>query len=280
MYILIVTISLIAGAALFMLASRLLPDMLLRYRKYFTHQVDQGLKHVFLFSNIELLFIVHIILTITLVVGGNILLGYTGIIIGTLISVAAPAIWLSLLRKRRKQNFIVQLPDVLTSISTSLKAGSNLSKAFELVSRQQPNPAAQEFMLIISEYKMGKPIDLSLKDMALRMSCYEVDLMVSAISISRGVGGDLATTLDNLSVTVQTKIHMEEKISALTAMGRMQGWVVGFIPIAVLLVMNIQEPEGMSAMFNEPVGLTVLAVITAMTLLAAFMIYRIVNIDI
>jgi len=280
MYILIVTISLMTGAVLFLIASRLLPYMLLRYRKYFTDQVDHELKHVFLFSNIELLFVVHIVLTITLVVGGNILLGYTGIITGTLISVTMPAIWLSQLRKRRKQKFIVQLPDVLTSISTSLKAGSNLSKAFELVSRQQPNPAAQEFMLILSEYKMGKPIDLSLKDMALRMSCYEVELMVSAILISRGVGGDLANTLDNLSETVQTKIHMEEKISALTAMGRMQGWVVGFIPIAVLLVMNIQEPEGMSAMFSEPVGWVVLAVITVMTLLAAFMIYRIVNIDI
>jgi len=60
----------------------------------------------------------------------------------------------------------------------------------------------------------------------------------------------------------------------------MQGWVVGLIPLAVMLMLNKQEPEGMKALFTEPVGWLVLGIIIFLMLIAIIMIRKIVNIDI
>ena len=101
-----------------------------------------------------------------------------------------------------------------------------------------------------------------------------------AISISRSVGGNLADTLETLAKTLREKAQIEGKINALTAMGRMQGWVVGLMPVAVMLMLRHQEPEGMKALFNEPIGWATMVVIGILMAVAAMMIRKIVNIDI
>jgi tight adherence protein B len=148
------------------------------------------------------------------------------------------------------------------------------------IAEQQPPPISQEFMVILSEYKMGRPLEDSLMDMYKRINRQEVDLLISAISISRSVGGNLADTLETLAKTLREKAQIEGKIDALTSMGRMQGWVVGLIPVAVMLMLRKQEPEGMNALFNEPIGWITLAGIALLMFIAVMMIRKIVNIDI
>jgi len=278
--LIIIVLSVTLGITIFLVCCKIFPVLFVHYKSYFSSKIEHGIKHHVLFIDFALFIRFHILLTIVLIIIGYGLLSYTGIILGIIMSIMLPGVILTRLQKTRTHDFVAQLPDVLTSISTSLKAGGNLSRAFDQVVIQQSNPASQEFRLILSEYKMGKSIQDSLKDMADRMSCYEVDLMVSAITISRGIGGNLAATLEVLSDTVRKKSYMEEKIKALTAMGRMQGWVVGLIPVVVFFIMQQQEAEAMKAMYNEPLGWMVLGCVSVMSLLAAFMIFKIVNIDI
>ncbi len=250
------------------------------YRNNFVNKMDHGLRNLFLVKDPKTLFLLHIAGIIAGTGLGYLYADMFGLVAGCIISIALPGLIIKKLKKKRINNFIYQLPDALNSISASLRAGTNLAKAMQQIAEQQPPPISQEFTLILSEYKMGKPLEESLMDMGKRINRQEVDLLISAISISRSVGGNLAETLETLAKTLREKAQIEGKIDALTAMGRMQGWVVGLIPLAVMLMLRKQEPEGMAALFDEPIGWITLVVIAFLMFIAAMMIRKIVNIDI
>jgi tight adherence protein B len=150
----------------------------------------------------------------------------------------------------------------------------------EIAIQEQTPPISKEFAVILSEYKMGRKLEESFDDLYKRISRPEVELLNSAISISRAVGGDLADTIESLADTLRERAKVQNKINALTAMGKMQGWVSCLIPGLVALSLFKQEPEAMEVLISEPIGWITLAVISVMMLGAIFVINKIVDIDI
>jgi tight adherence protein B len=112
------------------------------------------------------------------------------------------------------------------------------------------------------------------------MNTPELDLMNTAMNVSRRVGGNLADTLESLARTLQEKAHIEGKIDALTSMGRAQGWVVGLLPVFIGFVLYEQQPQRMSLLFTQWYGWIVLGVVAIMMAMAAWMIRKIVTIDV
>ena len=195
-------------------------------------------------------------------------------------SAMTPGITLRIIRKKRAKMFVYQLPDCLGSIAGALRGGANLTRALELVAKQQPAPMSQEFIMVLAENKVGRDLEESLDDLYKRIQKQELNLMNSAITISRSVGGNLADTLDSLAETLRETAEMEGKVEALTSMGKMQAWVIGCIPFLVAMVMLKKEPEGMMALVTTPVGWAVCGLIATMLTIAAVMIKKIINVDI
>jgi tight adherence protein B len=197
-----------------------------------------------------------------------------------LAGLAAPRAALALVRARRIRMFVQQMPDAMQSMASSLRAGANLSKALELMATRQPVPLSEEFSLLIAKQRLGHDIGESLGDLRRRVPASEVDLFNSAVLISRRVGGNLADTLESLAATLREKAQVEGKINSLTAMGRLQGWVLCLLPALVGGVLYLQQPDRMSRLFTDWFGWAVLAAVAAMMTLAVWMIRRIVNIDV
>jgi tight adherence protein B len=250
------------------------------YESAFVSSVAAGLKQNFVIANPQALFLLSVGLTLLLGSLGYALIGPAGAVGGAVVSVIAPRLALRYFARRRTKQFVYQLPDALLALASALRAGSNLTKGLELLSTRQSPPLAQEFTIVLAEYRVGRQLADSLVDMRRRVDTPELDLMNTAINVSRRVGGNLADTLEALAKTLQEKAHMEGKIDALTSMGRAQGWVVGFLPIFIGFVLYQQQPERMSLMFTEWYGWIVLAVVAVMMTVAAWMIRKIVNIDV
>ncbi len=250
------------------------------YETAFVARVSAGLKQNFVVANPQLLFLVSVLLTVVLGSIGYAWIGPVGAVAATLLSVIAPRLAVTYFARRRNRQFVYQLPDALLALCSALRAGSNLTKGLELLATRQPPPLAQEFTIVLAEYRIGRQLAESLADLRRRVDTPELDLMNTAINVSRRVGGNLADTLESLARTLQEKAHMEGKIDALTSMGRAQGWVVGLLPVFIGFVLYQQQPERMSLMFTEWYGWIVLAVVAVMMAIAAWMIRKIVNIDV
>lgn len=250
------------------------------YEKAFVHHVGAGLKYNFIAADAQTVFALSAVATIAFAFIGFYVLDGVGVVLGVLFGILAPRIAMKRIAKTRIRRFVYQLPDALLALSSALRAGSNLTKGLELLSTRQPRPLSQEFTIVLAEHRVGRQLADSLADMRKRIDTPELDLMNTAINVSRRVGGNLADTLESLAKTLQEKAHIEGKIDALTAMGRAQGWVVGLLPIFIGFVLYQQQPERMGLLFTEWYGWTVLAIVAVMMTIAAWMIRKIVSIDV
>jgi tight adherence protein B len=250
------------------------------YRRAFIDTVDASLRRNFIVADPRVLFALSVVLTLALAALTYSSVGPLGTIGAVIAGLAGPRLIASRIAKRRRKQFVYQLPDALLAFASALRAGCNLTRGLELMAERQPRPLGQEFTIVLAEHRVGRPLAESLSDLRRRIGAPELDLLNTAMNVSRRVGGNLADTLESLARTLQEKAQVEGKIDALTAMGRAQGWVVGLLPIFIGLVLYQQQPERMSLLFTQWYGWVVLAIVTTMMTLAAWMIRKIVSIDV
>lgn len=252
----------------------------LLYQSSFIANIGSRLTRNFVLTNPRSLFLISLVSAALGVTIGYATLGPAGALVAASLCLTAPWLFARRITSQRRKRFVYQLPDALLALGSALRAGCTLSRGLELMAERQPTPLSQEFTIVLAEYRVGRPLAESLDEMHRRIGAPELQLMNTAVNVSRRVGGNLADTLESLARTLQEKAHVEAKIDALTSMGRAQGWVVGLLPIFIGLVLYQQQPDRMSLLFTQWYGWIVLGVIAAMMTVAAWMIRKIVNIDV
>jgi tight adherence protein B len=252
-----------------------------RYRAQFTERTSFQAREFFLFIDPGKIFAAHV----TLVILGSILtmLFFHGFVPGLAIGCALgffPRFMYARLRQRRLRRFEEQLPDALTMLSGALRAGLSLRSAISQLVIEAPAPLGQEFTLLLREQRLGATLEQSLNGLALRIPTATTLLTVSAMRIASETGGGLAEMLERTANTVRSSLQIEGKIGALTAQGKMQAWIVGLLPIGLMLVLTQMEPGAMSVLWHTPMGWGALAVIGVLEALGIYVIRRIVAIDV
>lgn len=162
-----------------------------------------------------------------------------------------PFFYMKQRQAKRKQAFAAQLPDVLTLLVGSLRAGYGLSQAIELLSREVPDPAATEFQRVVRSMSLGLPLQKALQLMAERVESDDFDLVVTAITVQYEMGGNLSTILDNISSTIRERVRVLREVQVLTAQQRMTGNVLAGLPVFLAVALSFISP-GYFEPFFEP----------------------------
>ena len=82
----------------------------------------------------------------------------------------------------------------------------------------------------------------------------DIRILVTAILVHRQVGGNLAEILDNIAYIVRERFKLRRQLRVITAQGRMSGYVLAVLPIALGLAIYALNREYMMPLFNEPLG--------------------------
>ena len=279
---LVVVATVFACATLLMMALMLRgQQFVLDYKSAFTETASSSLADMFSFADPVKLFYINIgaVVIIPLLVWS--LFRDWKIALAVLVLLLfIPNILYKTGRKRRFKKFEKQLPDGLAMISGSMRAGASLNIALESLVKEQQPPLAQEFQLFLREQRIGVDFEDSLTHMETRVPLPDLGMVISALRISREVGGNLAEVLEALADTLRRKHTMEGKIDSLTAQGKLQGIVMTGLPILLAVLLNFLEPEAMEKLWTTPIGWAVLGVIVFMEGRGYFMISKITTIDV
>lgn len=252
-----------------------------RYRENFSARAGLRVRELFLFIDPAKIFLANIAV---MALGAMLAWLATGSALSAIPVFFAlallPRVLFTWMRRRRLRTFENQLPDALTMLSAGLRAGIGINAAISQLVAETHAPLAQEFALLMREQRLGVTLEQSLNHLSQRMPTQSTILVVSAMRIAHETGGGLAETLERTAHTIRTRLQLEGKIGALTAQGKLQAWVVGALPLVLMLVLNKMEPEAMSLLWHSQMGWATLAVVAFFESMGIYVIRRIISINV
>jgi tight adherence protein B len=171
-----------------------------------------------------------------------------------LIGFASPICWATYRARKRMKAFDNQLPDLLITIAASLKAGHSFRHAIQAVVDEGADPAAKEFRRVLTETRLGRPMDQALAEMGERVGSKNLTFVLNSVTIQRQIGGSLAGLFDMVAETVRQRQQFARKIRSLTAMGRMSAYVLGGLPFAMAFLISLISPPYMGPLWHTGIG--------------------------
>jgi len=207
------------------------------------------------------LFAVTVILTIgTFAITRNPIVA----LIAAAVTLMVPQALLSMRIRRRQKAFVNQLPDMLTLLAGTLRAGYSIGQGFESVSTEISEPMGRELRRVVTESRLGRPLEEALEAVGERMQSSDFAWAVMAIRIQREVGGNLAELLLTVADTMTQRERLRRDVSTLTAEGRMSAIIIGLLPPGLCAVMWVMNPEYIKELFTPGLGYILLGVAVVM----------------
>ena len=166
----------------------------------------------------------------------------------------APIFFLNMLKKRRVAGFEKALPEVIDTLSRSLRAGHSLTAALSIVAENAPEPARSEFQEVFRKQNFGLPLRDALMELLDRIPSQDLRVLVTGILVQKDTGGNITTILDRTSSVIRERLKLQGDIRVHTAQGRMTGWILCSLPFIMLVTLNLMNPGYSKVLTDTPVG--------------------------
>jgi tight adherence protein B len=201
-------------------------------------------------------------------------------LVGLLIGLAGPFLYLVIKESRRTSAFLAQLPDTLQLLAGSLSAGYSLPQAVDAVVQEGNQPIAGEFNRALVESRLGVNVEDALDGIAGRMKSEDFGWVVMAIRIQREVGGNLAEVLKTVAGTLRERERLRRQVQVLSAEGRLSAWILGGLPPVFALYLVLVRRSYIEILYTDPIGIFMLVVMLIQMVVGAFWLSKVVKVEV
>jgi tight adherence protein B len=213
---------------------------------------------------------------LVLIATRNFLLAAMVVLLGTV----GPFLYLAVRASRRQAKFDEQLPSTLQLISGALQAGHSLQQAVDTVVHEAGDPIAAEFQRVLTEARLGRPLEEAFEAMAKRTGSVDFGWTVMAIRLQRQVGGNLAEVLSTVSQTIRDRYSLKRQIKALSAEGRLSSLILSVLPILLFGALLLFNPQFLRPLYTTSVGLMMMAGSAVLMILGVIWLRKITEIKV
>ena len=189
-----------------------------------------------------------------------------------------PILYVNMRRSSRRKKLEEQMIETITILCGALRAGHSFQSAMERIASEMEAPISEEFGRVFRETLHGVSIEDSLKRMVERVGSSDLSLFYTAVATQREVGGNLAEVMENIAGTIQSRVSLRAEIKTRTSSGRISGYLIGALPILLLVVLSFVNPDYTAVFYHERVGYIMLGVCVAMELIGFVVIKKITTI--
>ena len=213
---------------------------------------------------------------LVLVLTRNLLVTVVVVLLGTV----GPFLYLSVMASRRQDKFEEHLPTTLQLLSGALQAGHSLQQAVDTVVHEAGDPIAGEFQRVLTEARLGRPLEEAFEAMAKRTNSIDFKWTVMAIRLQRQVGGNLAEVLSTVSQTIRDRYALKRQVKALSAEGRLSSLILSVLPVLMFVALLIFNPTFLRPLFSTGIGLMMMAGAAVLMIFGVFWLKKITEIKV
>ncbi len=183
-------------------------------------------------------------------------------------------------RRRRLTRFEEQFPEALDFLARAMRAGHAFSVSLEMLAAESLDPLSTEFRQTFEEQNLGLPLEIALQNLARRVPLLDVRFFVSAVLLQTRTGGNLSEILDKLAYVIRERFKLKGQVRAYSAHGRLTGKVLTVMPVVVVILMMLVNPDYMTVLVKNPYGRHLIGGAIVMQVLAYVFIRKIVDIKV
>ena len=202
-----------------------------------------------------------------------------GILLGVVPGIL-PLGFVAFKRRKRFGKFEQGLPDALDLMVGALRVGHSFAAALSLVTRECADPVGSEFKICFDEQNFGLDLRTALENLVNRMPLQDLRIVVTAILIQRESGGNLAELLEKAAYVTRQRFRLKRQVMVHTAQGRLTGWILTILPVALGFGLYMINPKTMSLLWTRPIGIKLLCAAGAMLVTGTLIIQKIVRMDV
>ncbi len=189
-----------------------------------------------------------------------------------------PRSYLNSRRDHYLLTFDSQMPEVAVLMGNSLRAGLSVPQSFEVVAEKMEHPAGTEFARLSREVRLGVKVEEAMYRMLDKLPSDELHLMFTTIMIQRQAGGNLAHALTVMSEAMSARFKLKDEVRTMTAEARFTGWILVFLPVATLVLVNRMMPGSVARFIANPFGWVIVTLFIGIMVLAFVLIRAASNI--
>jgi tight adherence protein B len=165
-----------------------------------------------------------------------------------------PYFQINRMARKRMGRFEKQFPDALELLTRAMRAGHSLTAGLQMVGNEIADPVGTEFSHVAEEVKLGQDVRQALAGVAYRIDTPDLPFFITAITIQRETGGNLAEVLEKLGHIIRERFKIYGKVRALTAIGRASSNLLAVWPVVMVAGLYAVNPGYVAPLWEQEQG--------------------------
>ncbi|MDN3296636.1 type II secretion system F family protein [Streptomyces ficellus] len=157
-------------------------------------------------------------------------------------------------RHKRTEAFINQLPELTRVLANATQAGLALRTAIAMAAEELDDPAGEELRKVADQLAVGHSLDDALGDLADRLPSRELVVLVSTLVLSNRAGGQVVTSLRNLTGTLDERKETRREVTTLLSQVKVTAFALPLLGLGFLLMINGMSPGALDKMTGSVAG--------------------------
>ena len=194
---------------------------------------------------------------------------------------------INLNEKKEKKKFKNEFKDFLYALSGSFSTGRHLVEALQEINVSLSKMYSKDSQIMVELNTILLQLKLTgydeikvLENFKQRKPIEDVIDFVEMYKSCRDTGGDFAGVLSKGASMIAEKITIDREIEAITYQKKIEGRVIGTMPVVLLIFLNIFSPDYISPLYSGLSGRMIMTFALVLTVFAFAMIERITNIEV
>lgn len=182
------------------------------------------------------------------------------------------------LSQRQQQKMDAQLPSLINSMLTTMRAGGTPIQALMATSRNANPPMKDSITQVLNELQLGQSPTVVWKNWSDFWDTKSCKLLSTGIRVKWEAGGQMSPVLEHILDSIEFRKKIEQRINTLTTQAKIGSWVLSAIPPLLLLMQYRVRPEFVTEMFGDNVGQKMYLLAGGLSLLGFFWLRKLAGI--
>lgn len=197
--------------------------------------------------------------------------------ISVAIAVMLPCVIISIVRRRRLDKFVAQMPDALDLMARGLRVGHPLNTSLASVAEEMPDPIGTEFGIVVDQVTYGDDIVVAFRELSERLDIDDLYYLASAIGIQASSGGNLARVLAVMSKVIRDRAMMRKRIKAISSEGRLSALILSVIAPGMYGLIQWTSPSFYDEVKSDPMFIPLMATAAGLVIANGIILHQLVN---